>query len=1339
MMKRLISLILAAMMTLPVFPSGRKYAFKHITSADGLSASNVKCILRDSKGFMWFGTKNGLNVYDGLDIYHLTCFDHDKKHGNDNIGAIYEDKNGMIWIGTDRGIFLFDNHTNRFHYIDLKSSDGEMADNYVLKISGDSNDNIWAHIPAKGIFRFNNGKTDFFPNPADSAGQHFFYSDFTISDTGEIFAVSNSSDIYQFDNANRCFNRVFINPGQSPTSSYYCKIVNDKDKGIVLATLDGHLYRYNPKRDIEPTPILFSMSGNVYLRDIAIIGDDLWIGTHNGLYIINPESRHEQRLYKNPLDPFSLSDNSIFTIYQDYEGHTWIGTTFGGIDFLSSNPFAFHSYGLESNFSSPLVRALAADDNGHLWIATENSGLNLLDTASGEISQPAESPAGSSGVMHSIDFFDGYLYAGFAQSGIAKISADGKSFSLLPIPFLKGADNSGYSYLKDSEGNEWVGLGGKLLKRGNEENSFSIINATGSNWIFSLFEDSHKNIWIGTMGNGIWKYVPSEVSFKNYSYDDGEYKPNGLRSNSISSITEDSSGNVWFSTDRGGLCRYNRDTDDFKTYGTNEGMPDNVIYKVLEDPNGFLWFGTNKGLVKFNPRNENIKVFTMADGLPFNEFGYHAAAKDKNGIFYFGGINGLFSFNPTLDNSVGTQHPVYFTQVSPLEPAEDKDENLIKIAITQEVRFPYDNASFSVKVSSPEYGVKGERYFNYRLLPVSDDWIKIEGNKITFANLAPGKYSLEVRYGNDTDGAAISTLHIKVLPPWWKSNWAFCFYVLMGIMAVALLITWLHIRSEIRARQREKTFADEKERELYRNKLNFFTEIAHEIRTPLSLIDIPLEAIEENGLQHPNSARYLKITRQNTRRLLTLTNQLLDFQKLDSNKLTIKKERVDIAGLIGETAERFEPAIDVSNKKLEISLPEKPLVTLTDREALTKILSNLFNNALKYAKKDIKVTASESDRIINIFVTSDGDKIAKEEEKLIFDAFYQGEKRGKKKNGVGIGLPLSRSLATILGGELTLCDDNNPTNTFRLSIPAGMTDTTPEPVPDAEKDNYFLDEEPNYTKLRSDGYHILVVEDNDDIRNMLAEQLSRYFFIDTAQNGKEALDMVRNSKYDLVITDIMMPVMDGMELCKILKQDTDLSSTPIVFITAKNDLESKIKGLQLGAEAYIDKPFSIKYLSQTVKSLLENRRRERESFSRKPFFNVENMQTNKADEDFIKKCIDSINRHISEEDFNVESLCDLLAMSRSNLLRKIKTIFNMSPSELIRLVKLKKAAELIQDGRYRIGEICEMIGISSPSYFSKLFFKQFNITPKAFEKQCQEKRDSERKTDGISAEKSYKP
>ena len=519
------------------------------------------------------------------------------------------------------------------------------------------------------------------------------------------------------------------------------------------------------------------------------------------------------------------------------------------------------------------------------------------------------------------------------------------------------------------------------------------------------------------------------------------------------------------------------------------------------------------------------------------------------------------------------------------------------------------------------------------------------------------------------------------------------------------------------------------EKELYENKVQLFSEIAHEIRTPLTLIQSPLEAIEEIGVKDTRVKKYVEVMRKNTTRLLDLVGQLLDFQKIGNSKKKLKFEYIDINTLISDIISRFQDAIALREKELTVSLPASPVHAMVDKEALTKIVSNLLSNAMKYAAKDIEVSLKSNDGYLEFRVKSDGKKIVGEDVYKIFTPFYQ-RSSDTNMGGVGIGLPLVKMLASLHNGSIELDEDGSECNVFCLKLPLQQQGVE-QPLVNADpvRTEYVMDDEPQQSHA-STGNSLLLVEDNTEMRNFLREQLENYFVIDTAENGKEALDLLKDNNYDIIVTDIMMPEMDGYEFCKAVKSNVELSHIPVIFLTAKNDLESKVAALKCGGEAYIEKPFSIKYFRQQVMSLLDNRRNERRSLSKKPFFSVDNMKLSKADEEFMNKVVKTIQDHISDENFNVEAMADILCISRSSLLRKIKVLFNLSPIELIRLVKLKKAAELIKEGKYRIGDICFMVGISSSSYFSKMFLKQFGVTPKAFEMQCQKNsRDSSKTSD----------
>lgn len=1305
-----------------------RYNFRHIDSGDGLSANNVKCIVQDSLGFMWFGTKNGLNRYDGSVLRVYECYDEERRIGNNNVGSLYEDEESMIWVGTDRGVYSYDPHSDKIRFVDASTAEGECPNNWVQTIVGDRKGSVWALLPDQGLFRYKGGKVKRFKFADKSKFKKVFPSDVCVGGDGNVWVVISGGGIYRYNAGGDNFTKVDIKGGPEMPDSGFSSLCETRTGNILAATSSGVIYEYNPSSG-DLKRMAFSGTGKVYLRDLQCFDNELWIGTQSGLYVLDMDSGHEEFINDDPLDSFSLSDNTVYCIYRDNAGGAWVGTMFGGVSYTSRRKFSFSNYGIKDGLSDKLVLGIAADRRNSLWVGTETSGVNVLDLTTGKFSTPSFfGPTDK--IVLSMTSYDGAVYTAFSRRGLYRIEAEGNRVSKI-FPLGGEIDDNVYSYLIDSDGNEWVGLSYALYRRKKGERKFEHITETGYDWIFCLHEASDGNVWIGTMGNGIWKYNKANGGFKVYTHDWLSTSPSGLKSNSINSIMEDSEGRLWVSTDRGGLSMYDSGGDCFVSYGVKEGLPDNVVYGVVEDRGHNLWFGTNKGLVRFTPSTSRVIVFNTGDGLPFEQFNYKSAISTPEGDVYMGGVNGIISFRPDDYREPKNPLPLFFTGLSVLNrEIRPGDGTYLKenILFTKQLTLRHDESTFTLSVASPDYRHLGGVAFSYRLLPVSKGWIAMKDNEISFNNLSTGKYTLEIKAESESN---VSThgLDIRILPPWWKSWWAYGIYVLLATVSATLWFLWYRNRKERQLRAHEQALIDNRDKEIYRGKVAFFTEIAHEIRTPLSLIDLPLEAMEDLSIDDPQFRKYLSVTRKNTKRLLELTGQLLDFEKIDSSRLTLKRERVNIPALLNEIADRFDTPMRLAGKTLVRDIDPTPFTVLSDREAIVKTVSNLLNNARKYGRSLVRISLVREGDGFAVKVASDGEKIKSEDRERIFLTFYQTDGAEKYKSGVGIGLPLSRSLASLLGGSLVLEDNpDEEFNVFTLKLPVEEPEEKAAEL-DPGIGAYMLAAGPNQSKPRSDVFSILLVEDNATILNFLSEQLAKYFVVSKASNGVEALEKLKSMQPDLILTDIMMPEMDGFELCKTVKSDDNLSHIPLVFITAKNDLDSKVQGLQCGAEAYVEKPFSIKYLKNLINSILDNRRREREAFAKNPFYISENAQFGEADKEFMEKVRGLVEANMEDENFSVDTLCEGLNMSRSALLRKIKALFGLSPIEVIRTIKLKKAAELIQDGRYRIADVCYMVGIATPSYFSKLFFKQYGLTPKEFEKQCREKGKVEEQPD----------
>lgn len=1299
-------------------PRAVNYSFNHIGPNEGLSSSYIKAITQDIYGFMWFGTKNGLNRYDGHTVKVYDCYDRHARRGNNNIGALYATPDGGLWVGTDRGVYIYRPDDETFTFLGTKTAEGIGAEDWVQDIIPDKSGNVWVLVPNQGVFRYYGDKVDFYPIIRDKVGdKDYLPVSLFVDKDNNVYSGTTRDGLYTYDRPANKFRKM---PGfEAPDNETILLIRQTFDGNLALCTPSGKLFHYQPSTG-EMVPLVVADEQEIFARAMICVDNEVWLGTQNGLYIINMISGSQTLLREANDGRSNLSNSTIYTLFTDRDGNMWVGTMYGGINFFQRNGFRFDRYTsgqMPSSLRSKRIRGIAEDKNGLLYIGSEDGGFSTFNPRTGEFA-----PFSNKDVALIIKNFRDTMYLGTVRNGI-DVVVDGR-VTENKFTDLHGVDNknSVYSFLIDNRGQKWVGSDWGVFRTKPGVFQISQVPELDQSWVFDIIQDSKGIIWFATMGGGIWKYNPSTDKFTQYPYD--EQASNGLRTNSISSIKEDSRGNIWFSTDRGGLVRYNPVDDNFITLSVEDGLPDNNTYDILEDSKGYLWFGTNRGLVKYHPETGKIKVFTTADGLLSNQFNHHSALASKDGWFYFGTLEGLIAFNPDSDNSSDTVPQVYFTNMSSgtreIKPDGIESPLLKSIFFTESVTLPHDFSPLTIEVSAPNYMPQGTLEFSYRLLPISNEWISITDRNISIANLAPGNYTLEVRVDNGNSYSE-RKLEIIVKSPWYATWWATALYVIFIVAIVYYLWNRYKKNQDRKLHDKEQLYAVNKEKELYENKVQFFTEIAHEIRTPLSLIDAPLEAIEELNVDDKRVSRYVKVMRQNTQRLLNLTGQLLDFQKIGANQFDFKFERIDVTELVKETVERFEPTIQVKGKELTSDIPDKSIYAVTDRESVTKILSNLLNNAMKYGRKHISVALSSDETNMTVVVTSDGDKLMGETAVRIFEPFFQVNTQ-QDNNGVGIGLPLCRTLAHLLNGEISLSEDDRETNSFVLTLPLRQEGVELEtaPVTNATMNEYVMEEAETTVEEPERSYSLLLVEDNDEMREFLSDQLSQNFVIDSCANGQEAIDKLKEHNYDLIVTDIMMPEMDGYELCRQVKADINRSHIPVVFLTAKNDLDSKLLALKCGGEAYIEKPFSIKYFRQQIFSLLENRKHERKAFLKQPFFSIDNMKMTKADEEFMNKVMKIITDNISDENFSVESMADVFCMSRSSLLRKIKTLFNLSPIELIRLIRLKKAAELIQEGKYRIGDVCFMVGINSSSYFSKLFFRQFGVTPKGFEKQCQQ-------------------
>lgn len=735
---------------------------------------------------------------------------------------------------------------------------------------------------------------------------------------------------------------------------------------------------------------------------------------------------------------------------------------------------------------------------------------------------------------------------------------------------------------------------------------------------------------------------------------------------------------------------------------------------------------TNNGLVCFQPNTGVMKVYTTSNGLLGDQFNYRSSFETEDGTIYLGSIDGFIAFNPKnfsenkfIPSVAITDFFLFGKEVYAGEPGSPLEKS---ITFSDQLVLQSNQNSFSFRVAALDFQAPKTSRIMYKLEGFDTDWLTVgESPIVTYSNLRYGDYTFRVKVAN-SDGVWSDdevSLGVHILPPFYLSIWAYCVYALLIIGCSLYTVMYFKRRSNSKHRRQMEKFEQEKEREVYHAKIDFFTNVAHEIRTPLTLIKGPLENIILKKQVDAETREDLNVMKQNTERLLNLTNQLLDFRKTESQGFRLNFAKCNVTEVLKETHVRFTSLAKQKGLEFTLQVPEEDFYAHVNREAFTKIISNLLNNGVKYAESyvhiSLEVPETDDNNSFCIRTENDGVIIPNEMKEEIFKPFvrFNEKEDGKVTTGTGIGLALSRSLAELHQGTLAM-GEGEENNTFCLILPIvqDMTITlTPEPEVEIDRMSGVPAGE---TEKKDNRPTVLVVEDNPDMLAFVVRQLSKEYTVLTATNGVEALQVLDGNYVNLVVSDVVMPVMDGFELCKTIKSDLNYSHIPVILLTAKTNIQSKIEGMELGADAYLEKPFSVEYLQACASSLIQNREKLRKAFAQSPFVAANTMALTKADEDFIKKLNEVIQVNYSNPEFSMDDMADSLNMSRSNFYRKIKGVLDLSPNEYLRLERLKRAAQLLKEGENRVNEICYMVGFNSPSYFAKCFQKQFGVLPKDF-------------------------
>jgi signal transduction histidine kinase/ligand-binding sensor domain-containing protein/DNA-binding response OmpR family regulator len=1304
--------------------NGRSYYFRHYRNENGLSNNTVVACIQDRRGFMWFGTKEGLSRFDG---FQFRIFLHDPNSSNtlrnNFITSLCEDLDGWIWIGTAEGICYYIPDNDLFGEISLGDISGMITD-----IESDDNHSIWISTSA-GVYKYDKATktTSFY-----QASKYFSPRNISLTKAGDIWITARDGRIYKYDAISDSFSSFRILSDQEISDRVGLVNILDAGNGFIVSTDVSGLRHFDPN-----TGNVRNLSDNSAWNDIQIRTtylcntDEVWMGSETGIYIYNLKTGSLSNLHMVRTDPFSISNNAVRAITQDREGGVWIGTFYGGLNYLPHENMPFEKYyptGLPGSIDGNVIREIKADSYGNIWMGTEDAGLIKFDNAeknftnlSGKINIGSHNVQG---VM--VDGND--LWIGTYTNGIFIMSISSGSITR---HFNKDSGcglrtDKFITFLKAGNGDIYAGSGSGIYRYDRKSSSFSLLkDVAGQGFIHVLHEDHQGNIWIGTYGSGLYKYSPGNGRCDQILSSRGDYED--MRFEHITSINEDSRHKIWFTTEGNGFSCLDPVSGEIKRYVPGRDVDNAIFCAVLEDSHAKMWFTSTRGLLRLDPVSGKMKIFTKDDGLLDNNFSYNSAYKDRNGKLYFGTITGLISFYPSEIKENSYDSPVYFTglQVNGKDYFPDLSGPSGSKSILSAKRIPlkYFQSSISIDFVSPGFTTPNLIHYKYKMEGSDSDWVLICGNRrVYYTNLSPGEYRFRVMSSTEGDkwNSEESVLEFRISPPFWASLPAYIIYVLIAGFVIYILLSFYLKKNSLEQRRKIDIIEANKEKEILNAKISFFTNITHEVRTPLTLIKGPLDRIIHSGLKNSaDTEENLQIIKRNTDRLLSLTNQLLDFRKTEKEMFRLNFIDTDLYELTESTFNLFLPYSSEKMISMKLHSPVNHLNIAVDREAITKILSNLLSNALKFADSKVDMYLepnSEKDKMVKIRVNSDGKPIPAEFSNRIFEPFYQIDFDKPGEKGTGLGLSLARSLAELLHGRLFLDTGVKHLNSFVLEIPGDQQETI---VRSIEQDGAASNEQNEFEifgSLENTRANILLVEDEIEMGRFIATEISREYNVILAKNGEEALKALKKYNIILVVSDVIMPVVNGYEFCRQLKSNIEFSHIPVILLTATAHLNARIEGLDSGADAFIEKPFSTDLLMAQIVNLIKNRVHEKHNFINTPLAHFRSVAMNKTDQEFLKKLHSSLMDNISENDLSVEKVAELMDISVSTLYRKVKALTDLNTIEYIRLVRLKKAAELLTEGNYRINEISYLVGFSSPSYFATSFQKQFGLSPSQFSK-----------------------
>lgn len=1336
------------------------------TQISSLSSSSIKDILQDSRGFIWIATDHGLFRWDG---YNMKSFYHNPNEKNSlsslAISSIFESSDSVLWISTYRnGLNKYNGELENFTQYDLGNINPKKEYQIIIwKMCEDNDKNLWLGTEY-GLVKFNPINEQCKRFIIDSTFYKKNISDLQINNIRALCIKDDSTlllgtagGIVQFNVLQEKF--VEFRPSQYTSNIFNIRdIYKENSKIFWMVSFSNGLYRYDIEQNIFKNYSSILLDAGLKkidgLTSVCVIDSlKIWVGSASGLFEYNQIKNTINVFVPDSKNASSISSALINKIYFDKNKNLWIGTDNRGVNLLPRWQKEFQSYEWDSENSNSLgygtVKSICEDNDGNIWIGSWGGGITEFNPSLENFTHYTTESSGRNRIQSdyiNVIYNDGDdIWMG--STGLYYLNIERSSFNTI--------DELKYRRIRticsNSDDELWIGFkysGIALYRKSSKSIEYFFHNPNDSlslseDRVLCMYSDKSNTLWVGTINglNKLTEFRSGNPKFNRYYYDSDD--SHSISSNSITDIYEDSMGRIWVGT-RQGLNLYDKKKDLFDLVGIIENSTNNTIQKIIEDDNGNLWIRWGEKLVKYNHDNGNKRIFDEGDGfLPKGQQGRwdNVLYKGESGMMYFGGVDKFVSFdpdklkdNPDPPNIVITNFLINNNRVNISE------DTPLKKSITElkEIELKYYQNIISFDFAALDYTNPVKNKYAYKMDGIDNGWIYTDATRryASYTNLDPGKYVFSVK-GSNSDGVwneVGASITVIILSPWWATWWAYSIYAFVFVFFVYSIRRFELNRQKLKHGLELKRVETEKYREIDRIKSRFFANISHEFRTPLTLIKGPVQQMLSGEFKGNLKKQYQMILRH-TNSLTQLINQLLDLSKLDSGKMTLRTSLENIVPLLKGLTQSFESLAKQNNIELNFHSFDEGIEVYIDRNKFEKIIINLLSNAFKFTPDggliSVEINAITGNIQINndfveIKIVNSGEGISSEQLDKIFDRFYQDEDSSiRNYEGTGIGLALTKELVELHGGEIKVESVLKKNTTFTVCLPLGkkhllreeVLETTLENTPDFDSELIETTLAPAAERETSEHQPVkeystlLIVEDNIDMRNYIRGSLESDYKIIEAENGEQGIQRSLKDSPDIIISDVMMPKMDGFQFCSEIKKDERTSHIPVILLTAKASGENKIEGLETGADDYLTKPFDTRELKVRINNLIEQRKRLQEKFRNEFTVSPRDITVTSIDEQLVEKAINVVENNISDTNFDTSIMAKEMGISRTLLHTKLKALTGLSTGEFIRTIRLKRAAQLLQQGRGNVTEVAYDVGFQNLSYFAKAFRKQFGQSP----------------------------